>query len=76
MSSYVSTADIARAAGVSQRHVQLFLKAKYTLPVGEKWRFSQHELPDLVETVVAARKRRRKNSNNTPKPTKTHWSHE
>ena len=63
MPQTVSTSDIARAAKVSQRAVQLHLERTRTRPEGEHWRFDLMEFPELVNEVKATRKRRRKNVN-------------
>lgn len=61
MPQTVSTSDIARAAQVSQRAVQLHLARTKTRPEGEQWRFDLMHFPDLVNEVRANRKRRRDN---------------
>ena len=63
MPQTVSTSDIARAAKVSQRTVQLHLERTRTRPEGAHWRFDLMEFPVLVNEVVATRKRRRQNAN-------------
>ncbi|BCM90560.1 hypothetical protein IAD21_02414 [Abditibacteriota bacterium] len=61
MPQTVSTSDIARAAKVSPRSVQLHLERTRKRPPGEHWRFDLVDFPALVNEVLATRKRRRQN---------------
>jgi len=62
MPQTVTTSDIARAAKVSQRAVQLHLARTKTRGEGQ-WRFDLMEFPDLVNEIRGSRKRRRTNAN-------------
>ncbi len=61
MPQTISTYHIARAARVSQRTVQLYLKRTKARPDGENWRFDWWELPAIVAEIQAARQREREN---------------
>ncbi|BCM90165.1 hypothetical protein IAD21_02016 [Abditibacteriota bacterium] len=63
MPQTVSIGDIARAAKVSQRAVQLHLERTRKRRPGEHWRFDLMDFPSLVNEVIATRKRRRENAN-------------
>lgn len=64
MPETVSTLDIARAAGVSRRSVQLFLKRTSPTPEDVRgYRIPVAQMPAIVEAVQKSRKRRRSNAN-------------
>ena len=62
MSTTISTSHIARAAQVSQRSVQIWLKRNRTRPEGAQWRFDLQDFPAIVNEIQGARKRKRKNA--------------
>lgn len=61
MPTTVSTLDIARAAKVSRRTVQLHLQRTKSRPEGEKWRFGLTDFPAIVNEIMAAQRRKREN---------------